>query len=1736
VKRELTISAAGSNTEFRDLVRDCWLTLQKADFRLNVDRYGAAVGDVASGMARNLRFIGEMARASTTPAEFLDRFEGSGSASQAHRAIKRDVVTLVEATKGFPCTAEEIHRFFAHLVLIEFDFLHGGATSETATLSTLKSCIDDRHQDQVPSAWSEVRRRVREGAGKSEVFDRPKLVRLLAPAIRLAAAVSLKPYLAKVTDLTRQWLADIEDDVGGTHIDRAELSALLTRARSSFRVVQITGLPGSGKSVLLRRSIEAELTTGPVLLLKSGRLDGTSWSSFAQNNGLSGVSLSNLLVEIGATGSSTLFIDGIDRIEKHNRLIVVDLIRAILTDPLLDNWRVVMSLRDTGMEPLRNWLGSTLASTPVKTIDVRALDDAEATALAEAKPHLQPLLFGPRQVQEIVRRPFFAKILEQNFSSRSGDASFRPQSEADLISNWWRRGGYDAEGQGAFDRQRAIVELGRLRARHMEREISVRDLGPSTAGLVDQFVGDGILQHVGHGHALRFAHDIFFEWSFFHVLQDAGAKWLDEIIACGEPPAVARVVELHSQSMFGNPAGWVRTLSEVDQSQARSQWTRAWLLAPLGAPNFNVFAHSYAAAVEAEDFSFLKKALVWFQAERTTPNTSILQNDKYSPDERIRIADLLGWPLDFAAWRRFIKYLLSRSATIPVRLRPEMLAIFEVWQNAAAGVTNKLSSEMLYLIAQWLTEIEKEQQAKTPPLTPSPWDALGGNLGDFRSTLARLLFCSASVRPDLVRSYLDYVIAADDIRGKAFQEVASFSPFLASGHADQLVELTLKYMREDLPDDRQAKEQRKLALAAERRKRALAKAPEDRTESERRAFEHAMSPFHMNEFGRHDWNELSIDCDTSDYFPASPLREPFHSLFAKAPDEALRLVRELSNHAITAWRQLHDLSREKRGTPIPLELTFPWGIQRFWGGEREYQWSRGLWAPEPLQSAYLALENWALKQLADGRPVDELIQRIIRGNECIAVLGVASLLLTESETISEVGFTLLTSQRLLMADEARRQQDFGGSQHALIGFKPKVDALHALAVQEINTRPARGKQLSNCISRYFLTAGEEMSERIKAAILRFQVEPPFSIEEQRDDLHWLEHFRQDALAHAEFVTVENYRIAKVTEDQTQAAIVHVSPSTTAPEHLAKVAESNRWLRQTGLWIWAKNFFDKGELGSNYTVTSAIGIAKDLQAHPIKRDPAKPDDLSPTGALAAAAAMALHHREGLSLTDLKWARNTLREAVAEPEERDMFWSYLSVIPWHPDIFAARAIEADIRHGTAEQDAAATLLCLVAHPLECVSREAIGAALRLWDVDSRLSWTALHLGLSLCEVPPREPVSRRDQIHDARTLKKSVKAALKLYKSGTKWPALPIPPAPWVEVQPKNNEGRSFDGDDYIDEQDLVDPKTHWKPSQTWWNYEHAAEIIERIPVAAILQSEARELLSTYLKGQLDWTIAKICPPWIKHGRRDRGSTGLSKWMRPFGGGLGRAIGCFSIDEMEQLFIRPIFDLPDEQCWDILAPIVSAYLAHYVYDAATVPTEAPAFLLSCLERVLTAPELQENSYRAGKLSGFDLPALAEALMFVAVEYAGGATRFVNGDWSEIFVILPVVDRFVRAAGWSVSIMSKFLTLCERARAHYPGELFADQVLDVIAKPDRDLLSWHGTFLSARIAGLVQDIADRETPMPMALGQKLLRILDVLVDMGDRRSAALQQSEAFREVQTVRPDGCSHRADSKPYTERK
>lgn len=667
VKRSLTISKAKTNADFRDIIRDSWATLKKSAFRINADRYGTAVGTITPTKERALKTLCDWARESLTADHFDARFAKGGSASADIKAVKDDVVALLEEANETPCTSEEVHQFIAHFVLIQFDFLREGATDPPDAINRIRDCLAPDDAAKAPLVWSRAVQLARASAGKSGQFDRARLVRSISPIARLRGATSFRLDLDKLTELAKSYANLIPDDVGGTKLNRTSLLESLDAKLTTARVVQVRGLPGSGKSVVVRRAVQRALEHGPILFLKAEQLEGTNWISYATSNGLSGAPLKQLLVEVGAAGTPILYIDAIDRVEKEHQPVILDLIRAIVESPLLDNWRVVVSLRDTGIEVLRNWLGDFLDVLKVEALGVDQLSDEESETLANAKPHLRPLLFGSAQVQEVVRRPFFAKVLNQSYVANPSAPTFAPQSEVDLIENWWRRGGYNETGQNAIERQRALLDLARVRARQLSQPIGLSQL--TSVAHIDDLRSDGILQNAREGISVRFAHDIFFEWAFFHVLADRGAQWMEEIKTCGEPPAVARVVELVSQWEYAQGKDWPAYLAQTEASDLRSQWLRAWLVGPLGTARFEVDEDQFATAVFADDFRLFRKALVWFQAEKTSPNANILAG-ALPQEQRQRFADLLGWPSDFATWRRLILLCQISPPNDAGRVRP----------------------------------------------------------------------------------------------------------------------------------------------------------------------------------------------------------------------------------------------------------------------------------------------------------------------------------------------------------------------------------------------------------------------------------------------------------------------------------------------------------------------------------------------------------------------------------------------------------------------------------------------------------------------------------------------------------------------------------------------------------------------------------------------------------------------------------------------------------------------------------------------------------------------------------------------------------------------------------------------------------------------------------------------------------------------------------------------------------
>jgi hypothetical protein len=392
----------------------------------------------------------------------------------------------------------------------------------------------------------------------------------------------------------------------------------------------------------------------------------------------------------------------------------------------------------------------------------------------------------------------------------------------------------------------------------------------------------------------------------------------------------------------------------------------------------------------------------------------------------------------------------------------------------------------------------------------------------------------------------------------------------------------------------------------------------------------------------------------------------------------------------------------------------------------------------------------------------------------------------------------------------------------------------------------------------------------------------------------------------------------------------------------------------------------------------------------------------------------------------------------------------------------------------------------------------------DANDHIRWIAAQLAmdLSLYHRPLFKENGERDDSANRLAREESLSRALANLVNAPDTPLADLPPA-WVKVSRQRRRG-AWDGD------------VEWADPDPSFDAQFAAKIFPRLPIEAWCQSSAyRPRLQAALSQLVTWTAERLMPPWWDRRTQRDSQTHLYEWNAVLGDLLARAAPFFDTEWVRQYFLAP-FLADDEEALHVLAEFADKTVTRHVLDAADVPANTFDLLSDCVERVVRDRMFNPDDYRSGEVRGTDMPTLIRALLFVAVERAPGAARFVNGDWSQISLIMPIVRRLVSAIGWSSFVMQEFLTLCERAGLAYPLDEFSSQANAVLGLLANAKGSWAGTMLPARTAGIVQRLADGNYPLRLNQAQELLKSLDALIDLGDRRSAALEQTEAFRSVQ--------------------
>lgn len=1677
-KRALIVSSAPTNRDFREVVARAWATVRSPGFRPGLDRVGAVAGSVAEGSKAALPAVADWARLSRTPEGFEARF-GAGVSGDAHRRVLAAFRSaLEEAAPG--SGPADVQGLLASFVLVVPDLMHEGSTTEAAAVAVLGHALAPDDAARASDLFEALAAIARDASGRAGQLTRPVLLRQLRGRFRFLPSAALRDDVRRLVEEGHDAVAEIRDDVLGSRLPREAVVGRVRAALADNRFVQITGLPGVGKSAALRRLVEAE--AGPTMVLKADRLAGRGWAAHAAALGLRAADLTALLQEMAATGPTTLYIDGLDRVEVEHRGVVNDVLNRLATRAELAEWRVVATVRDVGLEPLRTWLSPSWLRQGAASVAVGELTDEEAERLATDRPNMRPLLFGEARLREVTRRPFFLSVLSR-LPSHTGAAS-----EIDLVDAWWRAGGHDEDPDRAAGRQAALVALAARGAGTLGRGMPVP---PEHRDAVAELRRDGVVREVRHGHTVAFSHDVYFEWAFFHALVEADRDWPRALAAAGEPPALGRAVELLSQSRFREGEAWLDELADVEGSGLRPQWTRAWLLGPFASPDFASQAAVMDRAVLEAGGERLSRLLTWFQAEKTVPNPNLVQAAVGGEDVRLtlRLAERFAWPGDFPTWTRLLDWILGRVERFPLSVAGDVASVFEVWQHACSGFSNPRSRAILARTEKWLSALERGRYTRDFQSEPAPLPGRDGEHEELEGRLRALLLGAARAYPASVRDYLARAAADERLRGAALGDVAASAPTLADALPAELVEFTLSATLGELPQ-------------------ATAATPH---QVGARSF--------LPRLGTQDWFTLGMEQSRAISDPASPLRQPFAALFRVAPDEGRRLVRRIANHATTAWRQLHALGVGVAGRPLPLVLRLPWGEQTFWGDARVYEWYRAINGPRMVESGLMALERWALERLEAGREPDDVIHDVLEGQECCSALGVAASVLLKARRPTPAGAVLVGNARLWRWDLQRWLHDRTFPVN-LISFSGHVGSADHKAVLAANALPFRKGSLRDLAPMFVFAPDPAVAEAARAAILGFEGNPPIDDAAQLDDPYELAKARRTGAIWSRIGDAGSYT-AEAAADGEHLVIQHVSPHADDPDVASIRDNTERLNLQAGLLLWAKECFESLRLSDRLGLDDALGQARSLDAQDLFDGP-RDEELGDmvAGAVAGVAAAALRFAS-LAPGSEAWASGVVYRAARTPVGGGGRMPPAMPLPDHPCVFAARGLAALVGLGRDRAGAARALLELATCPVEAVSAAALAEAMGCWSADPDFAWVALDLGLRLSVGEWEENPSAYGYHHGSgpRRARAALGGALRRLGDGAAGSELVTLPPAWVRDE------------DEVPRRGLLkraspSPRAAggWREPGTFLRWDFLLHVLRAIPLERALAEQARrEAFLGVCERLLRWTLDRRRPPWASDpeaGRRGREGTELFEWIASFGRFLGKLGLNMPEDGFRTRFLEPIFALDDELALALLEPLVDVTCAAGVLDPPRVASPALAILHACLDRVLRARAWRDARRHGGDLFDRHLPRLTRDLLWVSHLDAGGASRFANGDWTDLGVALPLVVRLVREVGDVPSVASAFVTLVDQAAERFPAGHFADLALASVAGHGRPV-GWRAWNLPERMANAVQMVAEKAHPLEARTARTLLRVLDALVDMGDRRSAALQTSEIFRGVRLVGPE---------------
>lgn len=1027
VKRSLEFTP--SDPEFARVVAMACHAATKPEFAAARYEVAVALGHSAR-IDRHVRAVLQWARDYQDHDEFFRRLAQPRVAHQNMRDFA-DAFRAHMRASGARDDPSSAWRLLRRFQVLTFDAEDVGSPDRVLARERCVALLSAEGSARATELWDSLGQIALQVDAVGGDLDAPSLQQRLTSerGFRFVGDRQLRRARTRVADATANVLAAINVQVHGVRLDREEHVEKALAGLEQGRYLEIRGLPGVGKSGILRALAGRMEVESRVIAIAPHRVTAGGWVAWQAQLGCD-ASARDLLLDLAADGGATLFIDGLDRFEKPaEQATVVDLLRAAAE---IDRFKVVVTARFDFDADAAAWLPADaierLGRAPVIAVD--ALSETDVEFLRSEDRTLASLLRPGHPAEKLVRNLYRLERLAR-VQGGEGDSPF---SEAQMARQWWESGD-SPNSSGRLERRRALHSF----ALQSLMGSGPLDISACPAASIEELAERGTLRLLHADHA-EFVHDVLRDWAIACVLFDEPRRVA--ALPLREPATglLARGVELLAQLLLEQDASgetWRGLLTQVSGSDAHGSWRRITLLALTRSERALDLLQRCEGRLLGEGGLLL--------VELT--NAAITVDSRPAADfwrsHGVDVKKLPAFPSDYVipngpSWQNLLLWTLVVFSRLPHAALPTLIDLYGRWCAAFTG-QDALAQELVKRLYIWLVQVDKHANPPTFPRYVEGVKEVEGipfsTTDEMNLRQTFLLWCGA--QPELADAYLR-AVAAYRNNHAIFRQFVGFVGGAPRAAPGALVDLFLSTLQ-----------------AADR-----------------------------NEYFRSGARDVFGYWDT-EFFPPSPARPPFFELLMNAPREGLRFVHDVVAHAVRRRS-----GGRQAGAEDAIRLELPGGSREFqW--QQTYRWSRD-GGSNIVTSALMALEAWGNVRADRGDPIDGVISDVLGppGTSAAFVLVAIDIMLSHWPASREILWRFAANAELLALDRERFGMDTIMARDQPMWVRP--EPLSATKLADLRRRPSRRFPLDAVLDEYGRDGPAEIRNAIRdlLATQRERLGPP----------------------------------------------------------------------------------------------------------------------------------------------------------------------------------------------------------------------------------------------------------------------------------------------------------------------------------------------------------------------------------------------------------------------------------------------------------------------------------------------------------------------------------------------------------------------------------------------------------------------------------------------------------------------